>query len=346
MTVKASVFQLLKELKADVDKYIFEFLPINHEIPEIELLYKMMRDYPSRSGKGLRPGLLMLFNRALGGRDEFSLNSAAALELFQNWIVIHDDIEDFSDLRRGLPALHVKYGVPLALNAGDALAGKMWELVLKNTEIIGIEKGVRVFGEFLYMYDQTTAGQHIELSWVVQNRWNISQEDYFNMCRRKTAWYTCITPCWAGALIAGIDDFYKNEVINFGMDLGIAFQIQDDVLNLVADIGKYGKEIAGDLWEGKRTLVIIDLLGKCTEAERKFVVQALNLPRDKKDDKDIEIVMDLIKKYDSITFAAGISQEHARKARKIFVDSIAPLMNNDYRDIILELIEFIVNREL
>src|SRR3990170_4237208 len=95
-----AIFDLLKSLKSEVDRRIFEFL--------------------------------LIFNRAFGGVDERALTTAAALEIFQNWIVIHDDIEDQSDLRRGLPALHIKHGVPLALNAGDALAGKMWELLLQN----------------------------------------------------------------------------------------------------------------------------------------------------------------------------------------------------------------------
>ena len=225
------ILDILKSLKNRVDEYIFAEVPSTHVIPEINLLYTMMRDYPSRAGKGLRPGLVLIFNRAFGGSDEIALNTAAALELFQNWIVIHDDIEDQSDLRRGLPALHVKYGVPLALNAGDALAGKMWELIHKNKDILGAEKAMTVFGEFLHMYSQTTAGQHIELAWARNRRWDITENDYFNMCQCKTAWYTCITPSWTGCLIAGASQEIKETVVKFGMDLGVAFQIQDDVLS-------------------------------------------------------------------------------------------------------------------
>lgn len=339
------VFELLRSLKSKVDRRIFEFLPLKHDIPEIDLLYKMMRDYPSRAGKGLRPGLLLIFNRAFGGSDEMALNTAAALELFQNWIVIHDDIEDESDLRRGLPALHIKHGVPLALNAGDALAGKMWEMLLKNRDILGADKTLRLYDEFLYMYSQTTEGQHIELSWVNERKWNLTEEDYFNMCRRKTAWYTCITPSWTGALIAGADPSVRDIMIRFGMDLGVAFQIQDDVLNLVGDIGKYGKEIAGDLWEGKRTLVIIHLLGKCSSDERDFVISTLNKNREEKAQGEIDTILQLAKKYGSIEYSMGISQQMAKSARQIFTDSIDGSIDSQYRKIILDLIDFMVNRE-
>jgi geranylgeranyl diphosphate synthase, type II len=343
---KVDIFTLLKELKSEIDKQIFDFLPNHHEIPEIDLLYSMMRDYPSRSGKGLRPGLLLLFNRAYGGNDVRALNTAAALELFQNWIVIHDDIEDQSDLRRGLPALHIKHGVPLALNAGDALAGKMWQMLLRNQSILGSEKAITILDEFLNMYAHTTAGQHIELGWVSRQRWDLTEDDYFNMCRRKTAWYTVITPSWVGAFIAGADPSIRNIMIEFGMDLGIAFQIQDDVLNLVGDIGKYGKEIGGDLYEGKRTLVIIDLLKKCSKIEKDMIITILNKTRDDKSPEEIEQIFSLIHKYNCLKYAAEISHGLAKKARATFASNIDGSIVPDCRNILLDLIDFIVNREL
>jgi geranylgeranyl diphosphate synthase type II len=339
------VFDLLKSLKDKVDRYIFERIPDSHEVLEIDLLYRMMRDYPSRSGKGLRPGLLLIFNRAFGGNDETALNTAAALELFQNWIVIHDDIEDQSDLRRGLPALHVKYGIPLALNAGDALAGKMWELILDNRRILGAEKAMTIFGEFLNMYSQTTAGQHIELAWASLNKWDITENDYFEMCHRKTAWYTCITPSWAGSLIAGAPRTLRDPIINFGLDLGTAFQIQDDVLNLVGEKEKYGKEIGGDILEGKRTLMLIHLLGKCTDDERREVLRRLERKREDKDPMLIEDVLSMMEKYGSVNYAIGVSQRLAGRARDTLNQSVDGSIDGHLKSVIIDLIDFIVERE-
>jgi geranylgeranyl diphosphate synthase type II len=339
------ILDLLKSFKNQVDKYIFEEVPSSHAIPEINLLYTMMRDYPSRSGKGLRPGLLLIFNRAFGGDDEIALNTAAALELFQNWIVIHDDIEDQSDLRRGLPALHVKYGVPLALNAGDALAGKMWELILKNREILGAEKALTIFDEFLHMYSQTTSGQHIELAWGKNHRWDVTGDDYFSMCQRKTAWYTCITPAWTGSLIAGAPQHLKETIVKFGMDLGVAFQIQDDVLNLIGDKEKYGKEIGGDILEGKRTLVLIDLLSKCSDVERRYVIDSLDSKRDDNDKKMVDSILLLMKNYGSIEYAIGVSQELARNARATLMDSLDDSIDNEWKSVIIQLVDFVVERD-
>lgn len=339
------VLDLLKSFKNQVDKYIFEEVPSTHAIPEINLLYTMMRDYPSRSGKGLRPGLLLIFNRAFGGDDKMALNTAAALELFQNWIVIHDDIEDQSDLRRGLPALHVKYGIPLALNAGDALAGKMWELILKNKDIFGAEKALAIFGEFLYMYSQTTSGQHIELAWANNHRWDISEEDYFDMCRRKTAWYTCITPSWTGCFIAGTPGDVKKTIVKFGMDLGVAFQIQDDVLNLIGDKEKYGKEIGGDILEGKRTLILINLLSKCTNDEKRYIIDSLDRNRNEKDMQMVDNILSLMREYGSIESAIEVSQKLARNARATLVDSLDNSIDDKWKSAILELVDFVVERD-
>jgi geranylgeranyl diphosphate synthase type II len=339
------VFDLLRSFKDKVDEYIFERLPDSHEIVEIDLLYKMMRDYPSRSGKGLRPGLLLIFNRAFGGSDETALNTAAALELFQNWIVIHDDIEDQSDLRRGLPALHVKYGVPLALNAGDALAGRMWELILDNKRILGPEKALTVFGEFLNMYSQTTSGQHIELAWASLNKWDITEDDYYDMCHRKTAWYTCITPARVGSLIAGAPDSIGDSIIEFGLDLGAAFQIQDDVLNLVGEKVKYGKEIGGDILEGKRTLMLIHLLANCTEEERRAIIQRLEPSREDKDPDLVEDILAMMEKYGSVQHAVGESQRLASRARQTMDRSLDGSIDGRWKSVIIDLIDFIVKRE-
>ncbi len=340
----ADFFSDLKRYKKLVDDYIISRLPRSHPIPEIENLFKMMIDYPCRPGKGLRPSILLIFCQAFGGIINKALNTAAALELFQNWIVIHDDIEDDSELRRGLPALHIKYGIPLALNAGDALAGKMWEFLDKNRQIIGTETALDVIEQFLNMYNQTTAGQHIELSWVHNKRWDLNREDYFNMCRRKTSWYTCITPAWTGALIAGADEKFKDIIIKFGMDLGVAFQIQDDILNIVGDEEIYGKEIGGDIWEGKRTLITIELMEKANPEHKKFLKEILDRPRHQKKDEDIDKVMRLINEYDCIQDAMKVSVELATKAKMNF-SKLDGSIDEKQHQIILQMIDFMINRK-
>lgn len=337
-------FEILKGYKKHVDKHIFEVLPQTHVIPEIHNLFEMINDYPLRGGKGLRPSILIMFCEAFGGKIEKALNTAAALEIFQNWIVIHDDIEDGSELRRGKPALHVKYGIPLALNAGDALAGKMWEFLHSNREILGAEMSLNVIDQFLRMYHKTTAGQHVELSWVQNKRWDLTRDDYFMMCQRKTSWYTCATPSWTGAMIAGASDEYRDIIYDFGIDLGIAFQIQDDILNLVGNEEVYGKEIAGDLWEAKRTLITIDLMECATEKEKVFLKEAFDKPRDEKNADDMNNILEMIKGYGCIDRAITESTELASKAKASFV-KLDGAIDQGKRGVILQMIDFMINRK-
>ncbi|MCZ6681209.1 MAG: polyprenyl synthetase family protein, partial [Candidatus Poribacteria bacterium] len=195
--------EFLKVTKAKIDTYIFDFLPRGHERSEVREFYEMMLDYPLRSGKGLRPAICLLMCEAFGGNPDEAFNTAAALELLQNWTLIHDDIEDGSDLRRGQPCLHQKHGIPIAINVGDGLHCKMWEMLHRNADVLGYERAFEIALEFSQLSNQVVQGQHIELSWVENNRWALTEADYWTMCVQKTASYTCVAPCRFGAIIAG-----------------------------------------------------------------------------------------------------------------------------------------------
>ena len=340
-----SLDEFLKETKDKIDAYIFDFLPQAHERVEVRRLYEMMGDYPMRSGKRLRPALCLLICEAFGGNPEDAFNTAAALELLQNWLLIHDDIEDGSDLRRGQPCLHQKYGIPMAINVGDALHCKMWELLHRNAERLGYELAFQILSEFTRLSNQVVEGQHIELSWVSNNRWNLNEEDYWTMCVQKTAWYTCITPCRLGAMIAGATKEVVDEFLEIGMNLGVAFQLQDDVLNLIGEVGQYGKEIAGDISEGKRTLVLIHLFNSCTKAEALRVIEIMDKPRANKRADEIQEVSRLMEKYKSIAYAQERSKALARKAYARFNQEFAELPDTRARDLFLQLIHFVIERE-
>ena len=109
-------------------------------------------------------------------------------------------------MRRGSPALHKKYDWRLALNAGDALHAIMWGALLRNRKKLSDEKTLRVMEEFFTMVSKTTEGQHIELGWVVGDRWDLTEEDYFTMCTNKTSWYTVIGPMRLGGVVGGADN--------------------------------------------------------------------------------------------------------------------------------------------
>lgn len=339
------LLSILEENKRIVDEFIFQFLPKEHEIPEINSLYAMMRDYPSRKAKGLRSTLCMTVCEAFGGNPKLALITAAALEIFQNWILIHDDIEDDSDMRRGAPTLHKKYGIPLALNAGDALHVKMWECLLKNREIFDTEKVCDIISEFSRMVNETTEGQHTELMWIAENKWDLKEEDYYKLCEKKTSWYTCITPCRLGAIIANAPRNKLDELIPFGKNLGIAFQITDDLLNLESDVSKYGKEALGDIWESKRTLMVIHLINVCNNEDRERVLKILSKKRFEKKDYEVYEVYKLMKSLGVIDYARKKCEAFAIEAKKYFDIIFSPLPETSAKQNLRDIIEFMIARQ-
>ncbi len=293
----------MKQVKSRVDRLVLEdLLPKSHSIAEVELLYRMMRDYPERGGKGMRPYICVTSCRAFGGSEQDILLTAACLELFQNWILIHDDIEDGSELRRGAPALHRKYDWTLALNTGDALHARMWEALLRNRETLGGERTMDIMDEFARMINETTEGQQMELSWVATKTWNLTEQDYYRMCTKKTSWYTIISPLRLGGIAVGAGAEALSSLIEAGADLGVAFQIHDDVLNLSAG-AKYGKQYADDLLEGKRTLILIRLLQTTTREEKQRAVELFAMSRAERKEH-LEELLEMIDHHKVLAFAS------------------------------------------
>ena len=235
---------------------------------DAEFLTVPMMDYPSRPGKALRPSLCLATCESFGGNLEDAIPSALAIELLHNAFLVHDDIEDASLLRRGEPTLHRRFGSALALNAGDGLALHALGALRENIDRLGPRLSDRIMVEFDFMSHQTVAGQALELGWRRDNRLDLVPDDYLDLIMKKTCWYTTVMPLRVGALIGSWGTADLEPMIEFGFHLGAAFQIRDDILNLVGDPGVYGKEALGDLREGKRTLMLIHLLASAHPADR------------------------------------------------------------------------------
>src|SRR5437870_2044776 len=243
------------------------------------ILYDLMLDYPLRDAKALRPALCVATCRALGGRLEAVLRSAAVLEFYHNAFLIHDDVEDGSEKRRDLPTLHHQHGAPIAINVGDAMLALALRPLLDNMHSLGLGKALRVLEAVARMARESAEGQAIELDWVRRRRWDLSDADYVRMVYKKTAWYTFVAPMLIGGIIAGAPASRLTALRKFAASLGVAFQIQDDVLNLIAAETLYGKEIGGDLWEGKHTLILLHAMRCASAEEQQRAGQVLGKPR-------------------------------------------------------------------
>jgi geranylgeranyl pyrophosphate synthase len=225
-------------------------------------VYGLIWEFLDLGGKRFRPLLTMTCARAVGGAPSDGLPAGAAIELFHNFTLIHDDIEDDSQLRRGKPCLHIQHGLPLAINAGDGLFMMVWRAALRIKT-----KQARPAQEMLLSaFTAVLEGQANELGWHRHNRWDITEKDYLEMIGGKTA-ALVEASCTAGALLGGGTVKEQAALARFGRSIGIAFQIQDDVLNLVGEEKKYQKEIGGDIREGKRTMMVLHALPRMKGAD-------------------------------------------------------------------------------
>lgn len=309
-----------------------------------EDFFKILIDYPLRKGKYLRPTLLLLTCEMFNGDPKKAINTAVAMQLSEEWILVHDDIEDNSTMRRNKPCLHKIHGIPIALNVGDALHIIMWKVLMKNREILGENltfKVAEIFNETLL---KTAEGQHFEIKWTKEVKEDFSDDDYYKIVERKTCLYSITTPMILGAVIANADEEKYKFIYKFGDYLGKAFQIQDDVLNLIGDEKQYGKEIAGDIYEGKLTLIFSHLIRTCKPEEKEKVIKIYK-KHENKTKEDVEYVLNLMKFYKSIDYAKEKAREFAEKAKEIFEISTKDI-NNDAKDALRKGIEFIVTRNV
>lgn len=239
-------------------------------------LYELMLDYPLRYGKALRPALSIAICRANGGPLSAVLPSAAVLELYHNAFLIHDDVEDLSVLRRSEHTLNRLYGAPTAVNVGDGMLALTFQPLLRNIDLVGLGKALRILRLIARMAQETAEGQMIELRWIRQARWDQDDSDYVRMVHKKTSWYSFIAPVIVGAITASMSVSQERILGQMVIPLGIAFQIQDDILNVVSEEANYGKDLNGDLWEGKRTIILLHALRSATRAERNKALSILS----------------------------------------------------------------------
>lgn len=309
------VSSVLKEYGERTRALLFQYLPAAE--PR-RYLYDLVADYPRRGGRAFRPSLCIATARAFGMPLEMALRTAVSIEMIHNAMLIHDDVEDESEQRRGKPTLHVSEGVPIAINVGDFLSLLAMRPLLDNRSVLGPEIALRILEETERMARESAEGQAFELGWRRDNVTSIGEADYLLMVLKKTCWLCTIHPSRVGTLIGAKGFVDLDRCIRFGFFLGAAFQIQDDLLNLEGDPTAYGKELGGDIHEGKRTLMLIHLLENATGAERERIFAMLGGPRDQRSLRDIVWTRERMDAYGSIEYARQVAHGLAGAAQYEF----------------------------
>jgi geranylgeranyl diphosphate synthase, type II len=308
-----------------------------------QYLYDLVSDYPQRGGKMMRPSICIAAARLFGAPLENAMHTAVAIEMLHNALLIHDDIEDGSEKRRGRPTLHLLHGVPLALNAGDTLTLMSFRPLLENRKRIGERLTLRIIEETERMTRECAEGQAMELGWRRDNTLEIGDADYLEMVLKKTCWLATIYPIRVGALIGSHDSVDLDPFLRYGFFLGAAFQIQDDLLNLVGD-DSYGKEIDGDIWEGKRTLMLIHTIRKSTTKERTRLFEILRRPREGRTLAEVRWIRRLMDKYGCTEYARRIAHGLAGAALHEYSLLTAGLPDSRDKRFLEEMVTWVIER--
>ncbi len=251
-------------------------------------------------GKRLRPFLVIISAMAVGGKAKDVYNAAMAVEILHNFTLIHDDIMDNADIRRGRASLHKKYDENVAILAGDNLMAVAYLFLTKDSK----SNVTEIVNHFTQGIIEICEGQSYDKDFEVKK--NVSIDEYLLMIKKKTAALAEMC-CYIGAkIVGGSDDEVKN-MAKFGMNLGMAFQLQDDLLDIFGDEKKFGKTVGGDLVEGKKTFLFLRALEKSKGEDRRLMKRVI-------ENKGIR--KSQVAKYRAIYEKLGVIEDTKKEIRK------------------------------
>lgn len=271
-------------------------------------LYAPMAHIMSIPGKRIRPLLLLLSCDAFGGNIDEALPAAHAMELFHNFTLVHDDIMDAATLRRGIATVHQKYGVNAGILSGDAL----FVFSYKNLCSIKPAHLPVVLDVFNRTAIEIMEGQQMDMDF--EKRLDVTIDEYLKMIEYKTS---VLLACslQIGAVLGGASAGDQAKIYDFGIKLGLSFQIKDDWLDTFGESDKVGKKVGGDIIQNKKTFLLISLLNEATEADRNTLLTLLD---EKDESKKVNEIKSLYDKY-------HISEKTSEKSDALYKEAILSL---------------------
>lgn len=324
------VIEILKAYSEDVNKEIEEAL----STIEPKELQEASAHLIQAGGKKFRPALTVLSCQAVGGSTEKALKAAAALELVHTFSLIHDDIMDNDDTRRGKPAVHKVWGEPLAILAGDTLFAKAYETIIRTAdENISYERVIDALRVLVDACIKICEGQALDMAF--EDTFNVTKDEYMNMIYKKTA-ALINAATTAGAIIGGATSIQIEALRTYGKNVGLAFQIQDDYIDLTGD-ESIGKPVGSDLVEGKKTLMVVYALEKASKEDHDRLIELLEA----NDESIIDEAMEILNKYDAINYARMVAYDCVIEAKS----SLSVIPDSDAKEALFKLADFVYSRK-
>ncbi len=306
--------RIIEAINKAMENYLYEKEP--------EKLYNAVKHLPMAGGKRLRPLVAYLACEALGGDGMKTIPFGVALEFIHTFTLIHDDIMDKDEMRRGMPAVHKKYGENAAILAGDTLFAKAFETIsmIKNEAIVK-----RLTRNVAIMAKEICEGQEMDMEFEEVEY--VDEQIWLEMIEKKTA-RMFEHAAMGGAIIANANEDEIEAMRKYGLNLGMAFQIWDDCLDVIGN--DIGKPVGSDIREGKKTLMYLHSYRLNKEALKDYGKGG-----------DVEKIIELFRKNGSIEYAKKAAYEYSNKA----IDAIKNLKESKAKDTLIKLAKFAVERE-
>ncbi len=288
---------------------------------EIRELIKNLIEYNMRGGKRIRPVTVIFTYRCFkDGSDEEIIEAAISLELMQAFLLIQDDIMDKSDLRRGGETIHKIYGkknkdfgTSMAILAGDLCCSYTYDSIIE-TNFSPTKKSKAI--EYLsWIINREVYGQTLD---IIPGFQDLKEEDVWKIYELKTATYTMQGPIYLGCALANATEEKINKLQEYAYNLGVAFQIQDDLNGVFGELNKLGKPNDSDVKEGKKTLIIAKTLELCDKEDREFILKEYG--NGKISEESINKIREIIKKCGAYDYCLGKFRELVEKAKKSIED--------------------------
>jgi len=321
-----------KHVASEVDKAINEIIKGGPQE-----LYEASYHLIKAGGKRLRPLALVLSGRMFGLEERVGILAGASVEILHNFTLVHDDIMDKDAFRRGVPTVHTIYGEDMAILAGDLLFAKAFEALGRLSGLVSADRLVNAFKELTWAAVTVAEGQALDMEF--ERRWDVTLDEYLSMVYKKTA-ALFKSSLVIGALLAGAP---QNEIANlekFAEGVGIAFQIRDDVLGLVADESILGKPVYSDLREGKKTILVIHALSRLDPEGRRKLMSTLG--RRDSSVEELSSLAELIKSTGAVEFANSLADKYLEEGLEA-LSRVKPV-DQEAKDLLRDLAMFVTAR--
>jgi len=318
-----------------VNKFI-ETVVDNESEPKV--LYQAARHIIDAGGKRLRPFLVLKTCKLLGGTEQDAIPTASSIEMLHTFTLLHDDIMDQDEKRRGVPSVHTKYGIPIAIVAGDLLFAKVFEAITKHTDYKNVKPKhiLQILQELSEATVVLCEGQTRDM--LFEDKETVTEAEYFEMIDGKTA-ALFETSARCGGIVGGATKTQIKRLGEFGRFAGIAFQVIDDILALTSDENVLKKPVGNDIREGKRTLMVVYALKKANKIQRQQILETLG--NQKASAEQIKETIAVIDSLGAISYAKKMADKYITKSKK----ALAKFADGSDKKDLLSLADLIFDRQ-